>query len=100
MSRPDRVEVVPRGLAEDAAAAYVGVSPPLFRQAVKDGLMPPPIQLGRRRLIWDRSAIDDAFDRIGGRRPDIADQAARRKAERQQRDEEALDLALARRFNR
>ncbi len=100
MSRAERAEVEPRGLAEDDAAAYVGVSPPLFRQAVRDGLFPQPIQLGRRRLIWDRMAIDDAFDRIGGRRPDIADQAARRAAERQKLQEEALDQAIAQRLNR
>ena len=39
------------GLSREAAARFVGVSPAMFDRLVKEGLMPRPISL-RRRRIW------------------------------------------------
>ena len=50
----------PRGLRRPEAAAYVGVSPSLFDQMINDGVMPKPKRY-RRRNIWDRCALDEAF---------------------------------------
>lgn len=98
MTKADRIEILPRGLGEDDAAAYVGVSAPLFRQAVRDGRMPTPIPFGRR-LVWDLKALDDAFDRLGGRRSDIPDRATRLAAEREKKQANELDAAIARRHS-
>jgi predicted DNA-binding transcriptional regulator AlpA len=58
-----------RGLNREQAAAYVGVSPSKFDELVKDHFMPPPVAIGARRL-WDRHALDKAFDGLanGGER--------------------------------
>lgn len=53
----------PRGLCREAAAEYVGVSAGKFDDMVKDGRMPKPIAVDARRL-WDRRALDRAFDRL------------------------------------
>lgn len=55
----------PRGLRREAAAAYVGVSASKFDQWVAAGVMPQP----KRRdgvVIWDRRALDTAFDELDG----------------------------------
>ncbi len=52
----------PRGLNCEQAAAYAGVSPNTFLTEVKKGLWPKPEARGHRR-IWDRLAIDEAWDR-------------------------------------
>ena len=46
----------------ELASAYCGLSPGAFRQAVRDGLWPAPMNVGRR-LLWDRSNLDLAQDR-------------------------------------
>lgn len=53
----------PRGLCRVQAAAYVGVSPSTFDLMVKAGDMPPAKRL-RGRVVWDRHALDIAFDAI------------------------------------
>ncbi len=50
----------PRGLSRVQAAAYVGVSPTLFDEMVRDGRMPQPIRINSR-VVWDRIQLDDAF---------------------------------------
>jgi predicted DNA-binding transcriptional regulator AlpA len=61
----------PRGLSRVQAPAYVGVSPSLFDEMVKDGRMPKPVRINGR-TVWDRVKLDDAFaalldeDRQGG----------------------------------
>jgi predicted DNA-binding transcriptional regulator AlpA len=55
----------PRGLSRIDAARYVGVSPSLFDQMVKDGRMPKPIRINSR-VVWDRQQIDEAFERLSG----------------------------------
>lgn len=63
----------PRGLSRVVAAAYVGISPPLFDEMVLDGRMPSP-KIINSRIVWDRVALDRAFDalpqRAGNADPD------------------------------
>jgi len=54
-----------RGLNRLQAAAYVGVSPSLFDEMTSDGRMPKP-KKANARTIWDRRALDRAFDRLPG----------------------------------
>ena len=61
----DRVEVLPgnlapRGLSRVQAAAYIGVSPTLFDEMVRDGRMPRPMRINAR-TVWDRVKLDEAF---------------------------------------
>jgi excisionase family DNA binding protein len=57
----------PRGLARPVAAAYVGVSASTFDKMVDDGRMPQP-KVVERRLVWDRMALDAAFEDLPDRR--------------------------------
>lgn len=50
----------PRGLSRVQSAAYVGVSPSLFDELVKDGRMPRPVRINSR-VLWDRLQLDQAF---------------------------------------
>ena len=52
--------LAPRGLSRVQAAAYIGVSPTLFDEMVKDGRMPKPTRINAR-MVWDRIKLDDAF---------------------------------------
>jgi predicted DNA-binding transcriptional regulator AlpA len=54
------VSLPPRGLSRVQAAQYIGVSPSLFDQMVKDGRMPPPVRVNTR-TVWDRLRLDEAF---------------------------------------
>lgn len=54
-----------RGLNRVQASAYIGVSPSLFDEMVKDGRMPKP-KKPNARTVWDRLALDRAFDRLPG----------------------------------
>jgi hypothetical protein len=45
------------------AATYVGISPSLFDQMVRDGRMPQPKHINSR-VIWDRQLLDEAFDAL------------------------------------
>jgi predicted DNA-binding transcriptional regulator AlpA len=58
--------LAPRGLNREAAAQYVGVSPGKFDEMVADDRMPKPLRLDGRKL-WDRLAIDRAFDALSER---------------------------------
>ena len=55
--------LAPRGLQRESAAQYIGVSTSKFDELVKDGRMPSPKRIDRR-LVWDRHALDEAFDRL------------------------------------
>jgi hypothetical protein len=55
-----------RGLSRDEAAMYIGVSPSLFDQMVKDRRMPGP-KLINSRTVWDRIALDHAFESLPDR---------------------------------
>ena len=53
----------PRGLRRVEAAAYIGVSPSLFDQMIFEGAMPKPVRF-KGRVIWDRHAIDLAWEEL------------------------------------
>jgi predicted DNA-binding transcriptional regulator AlpA len=55
----------PRGLSREAAAQYIGVGVGKFDQMTKDGRMPKPIRIDGGK-VWDRCALDRAFDVLGG----------------------------------
>ena len=55
-----------RGLSREESAMYIGVSPSLFDQMVADGRMPGP-KLLNSRTIWDRWALDHAFETLPDR---------------------------------
>jgi hypothetical protein len=55
----------PRGLCRVAAAQYIGISASKFDELVADGRMPPAVRIDARRL-WDRRALDLAFDELTG----------------------------------
>jgi predicted DNA-binding transcriptional regulator AlpA len=59
----DHQRIEPRGLSRREAAEYIGVSPSLFDQLVKDGRMPQPKRINSR-VLWDRHQIDRAFDNL------------------------------------
>lgn len=67
--------IPPRGLARDQAAAYCGVSGPTFDIAVDAGVMPPAARCFGSRLVWDRKALDLAWDRLSGLDKPPADDA-------------------------
>lgn len=55
----------PRGLRLTDAATYVGVSPSTFLTLVKERRM-PEAKLARGCKVWDRDALDRAFDLLPG----------------------------------
>jgi len=59
---PDPLPCV-RGLNRKQAAAYVGISPTKLDKLITDGRMPKPLHIDGRR-IWDRLALDRAFERL------------------------------------
>lgn len=63
MTTPRPRSVEPRGLRREDAARFIGVSPSKFDELVKDGRMPAAISVDGCR-IWDRYAIDQAFDQL------------------------------------
>lgn len=68
MARPDPYSYPPRGMCREEAARWVGVSPSLFDQMVKDGRMPLP-KLINSRVVWDRYQLDPAFQALPDRGP-------------------------------
>lgn len=52
---------VRRGLSRAEAAEYIGIGTTKFDSLVQDGRMPKPKRIDGR-TIWDRVAIDRAFD--------------------------------------
>jgi len=61
---PSQSRPVPRrGLARTEAAMYLGISPTKFDELVRDGRMPRPRIIDRRKL-WDVYELDMAFDAL------------------------------------
>jgi predicted DNA-binding transcriptional regulator AlpA len=58
-----RLAIEPRGLQREVAARYIGVSPNMLDAMIADGRMPKPRLIGRRK-VWDRQALDSAFDAL------------------------------------
>ena len=48
------------GMSRVEVAEYIGVSPSLFDEMVKDGRMPPAKMINSRR-VWSRLKIEKAF---------------------------------------
>jgi predicted DNA-binding transcriptional regulator AlpA len=46
-------------------AVHFDISPNTFDRLVSDGLMPKPVQIYGRK-VWDRFAIDRAFEALQG----------------------------------
>ncbi|KAA5609133.1 hypothetical protein F1189_25850 [Rhodovastum atsumiense] len=59
----------PRGLSEDLAAAYVGLSSSTFRREVGAGRAPASVRLTPGRQVWLREDLDAWLDRLAGRAP-------------------------------
>lgn len=57
--------LAPRGISREAAAEYIGVSATTFDEMVRDGRMPGPKQIGRRK-VWDVRALEIAFNALPG----------------------------------
>ncbi len=55
------LSLAPRGLSRVEASAYIGVSPSLFDEMVRDGRMPGPKRINAR-TVWDRRKVDEAFE--------------------------------------
>ena len=56
--------LVPRGLRHDEAAAYCGLTVPAFDAEVAAGRLPGPVFPDRRPRVWDRLALERAFDSL------------------------------------
>jgi excisionase family DNA binding protein len=61
-------KIQPRGLHRDEAAQYIGVGLTKFDQMVSDGRMPAPRRIDTRK-VWDREALDMAFDALPSEEP-------------------------------
>jgi hypothetical protein len=57
--------LAPRGLNRSQAAAYIGVSATKFDELVRDGRMPSPKIIDRRK-VWDKYQLDAAFEALPG----------------------------------
>ena len=57
---------IKRGLTERQAAAYVGVGLETFRSEAARGIWPGPRLHGRKqkKKVWDKCALDLAYDRL------------------------------------
>jgi predicted DNA-binding transcriptional regulator AlpA len=63
---------LPRGMSRIESAYYVGVSPSLFDEMVNDGRMPGPKRINTR-VVWDRFALDAAFEAVPDKVEVVAD---------------------------
>lgn len=52
--------LAPRGLPRRDAAFYIGCSPRMFDGMVKNGDMPFPRLIGKKK-VWDREELDEFF---------------------------------------
>jgi predicted DNA-binding transcriptional regulator AlpA len=52
-----------RGLSRDEAAMYIGISAGKFDEMIRDGRMPSPVSIDKRK-VWDIRALDLAFDEL------------------------------------
>jgi predicted DNA-binding transcriptional regulator AlpA len=55
--------IFPRGVCRSEAAQYIGVSPALFDEMVRDGRMPHPIRINSR-TVWDVRDLDAKFEEL------------------------------------
>jgi predicted DNA-binding transcriptional regulator AlpA len=64
----DSIAYPPRGLRRPRAAAYLGMSETTFAGLVDEGKFPKPKKV-RGMAIWDREALDAAFDALSEDEP-------------------------------
>jgi predicted DNA-binding transcriptional regulator AlpA len=57
----------PRGLHENLAAAYVGLSPSTIRVLRELGEFPAPVSLTKGRQVWLREQLDEWLDKKAGK---------------------------------
>jgi predicted DNA-binding transcriptional regulator AlpA len=50
-------------LSRAESAAYIGISPTKFDELIRGGRMPRPKRIDGR-TVWDRKALDEAFDNL------------------------------------
>lgn len=62
----------PLGLRASEAAAMLGISETMFRDLVREGRMPRP-KLIRSVSVWDRRAVERAFDDLEDSAPNPFD---------------------------
>lgn len=77
MIKQDPIAYPPRGLSRDEAARYIGVGVTLFEEMVRDGRMPKP-KRANSRTLWDRIALDMAFNDLPGEDGNKIDAVLRR----------------------
>lgn len=67
-TRPSRhiPDAWPRGMRDDVAAAYVGLSRSTFLREVQAGAAPEPCNITNGRRIWLRDQLDDWLDELFG----------------------------------
>ena len=46
------------------AASYIGVSKTTFKKMVKNGEAPKPIQISKRRIVWDKKKLDSFIEAL------------------------------------
>ncbi len=60
----DAMEQEQRCLNAAEAATYLGVSKSTFKNMVKNGDAPKPIQITRGRLVWDKKKLDSFIEAL------------------------------------
>ncbi len=68
----------PRGMRQDWAAAYVGLSSTTFRIIARDDGI-PVVRITQKRIIYLREDLDAWLDRKAGARPTILPQPVGRR---------------------
>ena len=46
------------------AASCIGVSKTTFKKMVKNGEAPKPIQISKRRIVWDKKKLDSFIEAL------------------------------------
>lgn len=62
----------PRGMREELAAEYVGLSQTALRDMRRAGTFPAPVPLTRGRIVYLREDLDAWLDGKAGRTPESA----------------------------
>ena len=69
MPEPATLPGWPRGLSEELAAAYIGLSKTTFRALWDAGDIPAPVKLSIKRQVWFKEHLDEWLDRRAGLPP-------------------------------
>jgi predicted DNA-binding transcriptional regulator AlpA len=72
LEMPAALPFWPRGLREELAAQYIGLSVTTFRREWREGRAPRPIQLTVGRQVWLRDELDRWLDGKAGVHNDLA----------------------------